>query len=48
MVELSGAGEVAGKSFYNHMVTRFQGELVVAWLSGRMQVKSREGCLIII
>ena len=48
MVEQSAAGEVAGRFFNNHMVIWFQGELVFAWLSSRMQVKSRRGFFIII
>ena len=39
MVESSDVGEVQVSFFYNHMVIWFQGEVVFAWLSRRMQVK---------
>ena len=48
MVESSGSGEVHGRCFNNHMVIWFQGDLVLAWLSHRVQMKSKEGVLIII
>ena len=40
MVESQDAGEVLKVFFNNHMVIWFQGEFVVAWLRGGMQVKS--------
>ena len=48
MVEWSDASEVAERFFHNHMFIWFYGELVLAWLSSRMRVKSRGGFLIII
>ena len=41
MVESSDTGEVQGKLFIIIWPFGFQGEAVFAWLSRRMQVKSR-------
>ena len=48
MIESSGSGEVHGRAFKHHVVIWFQGDLVLAWLSRRVQVKSKGGVLIII
>ena len=46
MVESSDAGEVQGRFFMIIIWPfGFQGEVVFAWLSRRMQVKSRGGFL---
>ena len=45
MVESLDAGAVQGRFSYNHMVIWFRGEVVFAWLSRWMQVKSRGGVL---
>ena len=48
MVESSDAGEVQGRFFNNHMVIWLWGEVVFAWLSRRVQAKSRGGLFLII
>ena len=47
MVASSDAGEVREQVFYNRMVIWFEGEVVFAWLSRRMQVKSGGGSFIV-